>query len=92
MGIFARSKPQRVVRQYGRSSLLGFALLPLALLLGREGMERRQQAQALEMETDAAKMLKLGYRVESTEEYTMPLLSISYLKVTYELIDPPAQG
>jgi hypothetical protein len=90
MGLFGEAKPKRiVVKEYGRNSFLGLALLPLALMLGRQGMERRHEAQVLEMESDAAQMLKQGYRMASSQEYTLPFLSISYLKVTYELVDPP---
>lgn len=86
------SKPERIVtREYGRNSFLAIALWPLALALGRRGMENRQAAQALEMEKDAAEMYRRGYRVMSTQEYTVPFFSISYLKVTYELIDASRQ-
>jgi hypothetical protein len=90
MGLFGKAEPKRIiVKEYGRSSFLGFAVLPLAIMLGRQGMERRHEVQVLEMESDAAQMSKQGYRLASSQEYTLPLLSISYLKVTYELVDPP---
>lgn len=37
------------------------------------------------MEKDAAVMLKRGYRVVSTEEYTVPAFGFVYYKVAYEL-------
>ena len=90
MGLFGRGAAKRiVVKEYGRNSFVGLAVLPLALLLGRQGMENRREAQVREMEKDAAEMLKRGYRIVSTQEYRLPLLTISYLKVTYELMDAP---
>ena len=89
MGLFGKSERQRiVVKEYGRNSFLAVAVPLIALLVGRQGMERRQQAQALEMEKDAGLMLNKGYRIVSSQQYMLPMLSISYWKVTYELIDP----
>ncbi len=87
MKLFGRKRQRVVVKEYGRNSLFALALWPVALLLGRQGMENRQAAQVRDMERDALAMRKLGYRIVSTQEYTMPLLSISYLRVTYELTD-----
>ena len=51
----------------------------------------RSQARVVEgMEKDAVSMAKQGYRIVSTLEYERPALGIRYLKVTYELVDPPA--
>jgi hypothetical protein len=92
MGLFGSDKAKRIVaKEYGRNSFLALAVLPIALALGRQGMESRREAQAREMEKDAAEMLKRGYRIVSTQEYRLPLLSISYLKVTYEVMDARKQ-
>ena len=89
MGLFGKSERQRiVVKEYGRNSFLAVSVPLIALLVGRQGMERRQQAQALEMEKDSGLMLNKGYRIVSSQQYMLPMLSISYWKVTYELIDP----
>jgi hypothetical protein len=95
MGLFGEAKPKRIVaKQYGRDSFLGLAN-PIAafFLLGGQGMkgQLRSQARVVEsMEKDAVSMAKQGYRIVSTLEYERPALGIRYLKVTYELVDPPA--
>jgi len=90
MGLFAKSAPRRiVVKTYGRGSLLGLLGPIFAFLMASRGMNGWQQSAARDMERDAAEMTRRGYRIASSQEYGIPLLGITYQKVTYELVDPP---
>ena len=94
MGLFGEAKPKRVVgKEYGRDSFLGL-INPIMtfLLLGARGANYRTQYQdrlAQKMEDDAAEMARRGYRIVSSREYARPAFGVSYLKVTYELVEPP---
>ena len=87
------AKPKRVVvKEYGRDSFLGL-INPIMtfLLLGARGANYRSNYQdrlLQKMERDAAKMARHGYRIVSSREYERPAFGISYLKVTYELVEP----
>jgi hypothetical protein len=94
MRIFGNSKPRRiVVRQYGRDSFLGLISPFMTFaLLGGTGRPRRPGPpdRVIEnMEEDAIEMTAKGYRVVASHQYERPALGISYVKVTYELVDPP---
>ncbi len=91
MSLFRSAEPKRtVIRQYGRDSFLGLLSPLLALItVGILGPDRRAAAIERAMEKDAALMFARGYRIASTQEYTVPRLGVGYLKVTYELVDPP---
>jgi hypothetical protein len=88
-----RTRPQRVVRTYGRDSLLVWVnplLSALQATLGfRVGL--RSEAAVLEkMQRDADEMAGRGYRVVSEEQFALPLIgspqrSASWYRVTYEL-------
>jgi hypothetical protein len=79
-----------VVRTYGRGSLLGFLSVAFSWLMARSGMRGWQESAAREMEDDTVAMAKRGYRVASSEELGYPGLGITWYRVTYELIEPPA--
>jgi hypothetical protein len=84
MGLFGQGKPKRiVVKQYGGDSSLGLASPMAAYLLRSEGSGVEK------MEKDALAMAKQGYRIVSTQEQEHPTSGVRYLKVTYELGDPP---
>jgi predicted dienelactone hydrolase len=88
MGQLARGKHRSVVvRTYGRGSLLGLLSLPLAFLMASRGMNGWQRSAARDMEDDAVAMARQGYRVVAAGEYGIPLLGITYYKVTYQLVD-----
>ncbi len=95
MNLFARTRPKRVVRAYGRDSLLIW-LNPLTSALQaslgfRVGL--RSDAEVLaKMQKDVDEMAKRGYRVVSADEYALPLVGrprrgATYYKVTYELTE-----
>jgi len=94
MGLFGEAKPKRVVvKEYGRDSFLGL-INPIMtfLLLGARGANYRSSYQdrlTQKMEDDAAAMARHGYRIVSSREYARPAFGVSYLKVTYELVEPP---
>jgi hypothetical protein len=84
-------EPHRlVVKNYGRGGLLGLISPLFAILMARQGMNGWQQRAAREMQDDAVAIARQGYRVVSSEEYTMPLFNITYYKVTYELSLSPS--
>lgn len=83
------TSPRTVVRTYGRASLLGFLSVVFSWLMAR-GMHGWQESAARQMEDDAVAMTKRGYRVASSEELGYPQLGITWYRVTYELVDPPA--
>jgi hypothetical protein len=88
MGRFGRGKPSDVVvKTYGRGSLLGFLSIPFAFLMASRGMHGWQESAARDMEDDAVAMARQGYRVVKSGEYGIPLLGITYYKVTYQLVD-----
>lgn len=76
---------QKIVKTYGRGSLLGILSLPIAFVMARAGMHGWEDSAVQAMQKDAAKMLKRGYRIVSTEEYTVPAFGFVYYKVVYEL-------
>jgi hypothetical protein len=92
--LFGRPNKDRVVvREYGRDSFLGVANPIMTMIfrgaLGLQGRPAFQARVAVKMEKDAVAMARLGYRVASTHEYEIRSLGVSYVKVTYELIEPP---
>jgi hypothetical protein len=87
MGQLARGKQHVVVKTYGRGSLLGLLSIPLAFLMASRGMNGWQESAARDMEDDAVAMARLGYRVVASAEYGIPLLGITYYRVTYRLAD-----
>lgn len=76
---------QKIVKTYGRGSLLGILSLPIAFVMARAGMHGWEDSALQTMQKDAAAMVKRGYRVVSTDEYTVPAFGFVYYKVTYEL-------
>ena len=94
MPLFGKATPRRiVVKAYGRDSLVGL-LNPLLTLVARTfGTQIRLKSEdqvLIEMEQDAVVMIKQGYRIVSSEQYEMPPFGVTWHKVTYELVDPPA--
>ena len=91
--LIGSSEPEpRVVREYGRDSLLVWANLLVAALFAasgrRVGLQSDEQL-AARMETDAAAMRKKGYLVASVQEFSLPGLagltaSAKWYRVTYE--------
>jgi hypothetical protein len=90
MGLFKKSAPKRiVVKTYGRGSLLGLLGPLFAFLMASQGMNGWQQSAIRDMERDAIKMARQGYRIVSSEERAIALFGIVYYKVTYGLVDRP---
>jgi hypothetical protein len=94
MNLFRRSRPQQVVRSYGRDSLLVLLNPIIAALQATVGLRvgLRSDAEVLqEMELDAQKMQQRGYRVASADQHDLPVLGppgrkATYYRVTYELV------
>jgi hypothetical protein len=76
---------QKMVKTYGRGSLLGILSLPVAFVMARAGMRGWEDSALQAMQKDAAAMVKRGYRVVSSEEYTVPTFGFVYYKVVYEM-------
>jgi hypothetical protein len=87
MGVVEKSKPSVIVKTYGHGSLLGLLSVPFAFLVASRGMHGWQQSAARDMEDDAVAMARQGYRVVASGEYGIPLLGITYFKMTYQLVD-----
>ncbi len=88
MGVVEKGKRRGVVvKTYSRGSLLGLLSLPFAFLMASRGMNGWRESAARDMEDDAVAMAKRGYRVVASGEYGIPLLGITWFKVTYELLD-----
>ncbi len=88
MRLFGPAEPKPiVVKTYGRGSLLGLLSLLFAYLMASRGMHGWQERAARDMEDDAVAMTRQGYRVAASGEYGIPLLGITYFKVTYQLVD-----
>ena len=93
MNRFRRTRPRRVVRTYGRDSLLLSANPLMSALQAALGVRvglRSEAAVLATMERDADDMARRGYRVVSAEELTLPLMGsargqATYYRVTYEL-------
>lgn len=90
MRLVSRGGPKRViVKEYGRGSFLAVLSPLLSFFMANRGMNGWQQRVARDMERDAQEMLSRGYRIVDSRDYEMPILGITYCKVTYELVDPP---
>jgi hypothetical protein len=88
MRLFGPAEPKPVVvKTCGRGSLLGLLSLPFAFLMASGGMNGWQESTARDLEDDAVAMARQGYRVGASGEYGIPLLGITYFKVTYQLVD-----
>ncbi len=74
----------RVVRTYGRGSLLGLLSPMLAAVMAAFGMRGWQELAIREMEEDAAKMARDGYRIVATQEHGIPAFGIVFYEVTYQ--------
>lgn len=81
------SKPQRLVKHYGRGSLLAVLSLPVAWLMASRGASGWQEKAQRDMEKDADEMIRKGYRVVSTEERQVPAFGMYWLDVTFESVD-----
>ncbi len=80
-----RASPEPlVVKTYGRGGLLGLLSPLLAWAMASRSMNGWQQRAIREMEDDAAAMARRGYRVVSSNEYSIRPFGITYYKVTYE--------
>ena len=91
-----RDAPKRVVRDYGRDSLLVWAnllLAPLFAALGlRVGIQSEEQL-AARIARDTAEMRKQGYLVASTETFTLkgiagPTTAAHWYRITFETSSP----
>lgn len=91
--LIGSSEPNpRVVRDYGRDSLLVWANLLVAALFAASGRRvglRSDEQLAARMEADAAAMRKKGYLVASVQEFSLPgfaspTASAKWYRVTYE--------
>ena len=91
MGLFRRSKPEWVVKTYGRDSLVGLLTPLLAAVATSMGVKLRMQSDVqviANMERDAILMSRQGYRIASSMQYEIPFFGVTYQKVTYELVNP----
>ena len=82
--------PRRVVRTYGRDSLLAVANPLLGLLARTFGFQLRLRPEdkvLAEMERDAIAMLRKGYRVASSEDFEIAPFGAIWHRVTYELVE-----
>ena len=66
-------------------SLMGAWSLLIAYVMAAGGMHGWRDSAIRDMEEDAIELAKRGYRVVSTNEYTLPLFGMGYFRVTYEL-------
>jgi hypothetical protein len=89
-------KKQRIVKAYGRDSLLIWLNPLLSAIPGSLGLRvgLRSDAAVLDrMQKDVLAMERRGYRVISSEEIALPVLLVpraraTYYRVTYELRAP----
>jgi hypothetical protein len=81
------TRTKRLVKHYGRASLLGVLSLPVAWLMASRGATGWQEKALRDMEKDAAEMMRKGYQIVSTEEKAVPAFGMYWLDVTYELVD-----
>jgi hypothetical protein len=97
--LLRRDPPERVVREYGRDSLLVWAnlmLAPLFAALGlRVGIQSEEQL-AARIEADTAAMRKQGYLVASAETFTLPGIAgrgtdARWHRITFERSSPPSR-
>ncbi len=90
MGLFRKSKPRRVIRNYGRDSLIGLLSPLLAAVATSMGARIRLRSDAevlAKMERDAIAMTRQGYRIASSMQYEIPFFGATWQKVTYELVE-----
>jgi hypothetical protein len=93
------AKKRRVVKAYGRDSLLIWLNPLLSALQASFGLRvgLRSEAEVLDrMQKDALAMERRGYRVVASDEYELPVFlapgkRANYYRVTYELSDPSTQ-
>jgi hypothetical protein len=92
---FRATRPQRVVKTYGRDTFLVWLnplLSTLEATLGlRVGLRSDADVLAM-MQRETEEMERRGYRVVSADEYALPTLGASrraatWYQVTYELTD-----
>jgi hypothetical protein len=95
--LLRRDEPNRVVREYGRDSLLVWAnllLAPVFSALGlRVGIQSEEQL-ATRIERDIASMRERGYLVASVETFALkgvagPATAAHWYRVTFEKSAPP---
>jgi hypothetical protein len=95
MNILRRQEPSRVVKTFGRDSLLLWLNPLLSALQASLGLRvglRSEAAVLQKMQDDALRMANKGYRVVSADRYDVPLIgnaarNATYYRVTYERID-----
>ena len=96
-GLMTPSEPKRkVVREYGRDSLLVWANLLLAPLFAALGLRvglRSEGQIAARIEADSASMQKKGYLVTSTQTFSLPVIGAPrqgavWYRVTFEFASP----
>lgn len=86
--------PRRVVRTYGRDSLLALASPLLALLVRAFGLQLRltpEERVLARMEQDVIAMRRRGYRVVSSEDFEIAPFGAAWHRVTYELVGTGAE-
>ncbi|HXX60013.1 MAG TPA: hypothetical protein VEI48_01835 [Candidatus Sulfotelmatobacter sp.] len=99
MRFLGLGKPaQRVVKAYGRDSLLIWINPVISAMQASLGLRvgLRSEAEVLDkMERDALAMADRGYRIVASDRYDLPVVlaagrRATYYRVTYELIKPPS--
>ena len=92
--LFRRTPPDRIVKAYGRDSLLVAVNPVLSMLESAFGLRvgLRSDADVRDrMEKDALEMQRRGYRVASADELSLPAFAVrptraNWYRVTYERI------
>jgi hypothetical protein len=81
-------KSKRVVRTYGRWTLLGLLSPLLTAFMVSRGVWGSREGETLRaVEEDAQRMANAGFRVVSAEKYAVPFFGVAYVKVVYERTD-----
>jgi hypothetical protein len=80
----APAQPESIVRTYGRGAVLGFLSLPIAFVMARLGMRGWEAKATREMEDDAVRMSRRGYRIATSEELGWPAFGVTWYRVRYE--------
>ena len=74
---------ETITRTYGKGSFLAFLSPLLAALMARRGMNGWESIATQEMQRDVLAMEDRGYRVVAADEMRIPLLGVTWFRVTY---------
>ena len=74
---------ETITRTYGKGSFLAFLGPLLAFFMARRGMNGWEAIGARQMQRDVLAMQERGYRVLAADEMRLPLLGVTWFRVTY---------